>query len=76
MFYDKCIFCNIFNMKDNEAFLKYSFWIIILVGNYVYNPRLLMDDIYKQKCECADTNFTYVMNIIILYSNSSIFIFI
>ena len=40
-------------MKDNEALSKYSFWIIILVGiYYVYNTRLLMDDIYKQKCEC------------------------
>lgn len=67
----KCFMINVIlfvlrcNMKDNEALSKYSFWIIILVGiYYVYNTRLLMDDIYKQKCECADTNFTYVMNII------------
>ena len=67
----KCFIINVVlfivrcNMKDNKVVLNYSFWIIILVGiYYVYNTRLLMNDIYKKKCECADTNFTYVMNII------------
>ena len=67
----KCFIINVVlfivrcNMKDNEVVLKYSFWIIIVVGiYYVYNTRLLIDDIYKKKCECADTNLTYIMSII------------
>jgi hypothetical protein len=53
------------NINDNEIVLKYIVWIIILVGiYYVYNTRLLINDIYKKKCECADTNLTYVVSII------------
>ena len=67
----KCFIINVMlfivrcNIKDNEVVLKYSFWIIIVVGiYYVYNTRLLINDIYKKKCECADTNLTYIMSII------------
>lgn len=39
--------------------------LLILLGiYYTYYLRLLINDIYKKNCECADTTITYVMNIL------------
>ena len=53
------------NMENNDTMLVYLFWGIILVGiYYIYNIRLLINDIYKKDCECGDTTMTYVMSVL------------
>ncbi len=67
----KCFYINIVlyvvrcNMGDNESISTLLLYSIIIIGvYYAYNVRLLVNDIYKKNCECADTNMTYVMNIV------------
>ena len=48
--------------------------LIILCGfGFVYSVRILINDIYKKNCECADTKVTTVINIL---NYISIFIYV
>ena len=64
----KCFIVNVIlfiircNTKDNEVVLKYLLFIIILIEiYYIYNIRLLINDIYKKNCECVDTELTVII---------------
>ena len=67
----KCFLINVLlyiircNIEVDENILSLLLFSILIVGiYYVYNVRLLVNDIYKKNCECADTSMTYVMNIL------------
>ena len=54
-----CIRCNSKEMSNLLSML-----LIICGIGFIYNMRLLINDIYKKSCECADTNITSIVNIL------------
>ena len=59
---------NCIRTKDDKIDNILSLLIIISNFAFVYNVRLLINDIYKKNCECADTKITTVLNILNMVS--------
>ena len=57
--------CSLRNKRIGIGYMLLLSVIMIVVSIYfLYNVRLLINDIYKKKCLCADTNMTYFMSVI------------
>ena len=68
MYLINCVECSSIPMSNLLSLL-----IIICGFGFVYSVRILINDIYKKNCECADTKVTIVINIL---NYISIFIYI
>ncbi len=59
MYLINCVECS------NKSMSNLLSLLIILCGfGFVYSVRILINDIYKKNCECADTKVTTVINIL------------
>ena len=68
MYLINCVECTSKPMSNLLSLL-----IIVFGFGFVYSVRILINDIYKKNCECADTKVTAVINIL---NYISIFIYV